>query len=143
LRPADVVAGSTSGTLRKSLEAFETWYAAEPNPLSGIDRFLLTDELGEMNRRDRILEEFCARFQDKSPKTVSICRMIRDSLADGGKRPLDLAAVDRVLESIPPRPGGIPSSSSESTSSSTANETPRESTSSAARTRSRRTVGSG
>jgi hypothetical protein len=32
--------------------------------------------------------------------------MIRDSLADGGKRPLDLTAVDRVLECIPPETRG-------------------------------------
>ena len=32
---------------------------------------------------------------------VTICKMIRDSLADGGKHPLDLAAVDKVLDRMP------------------------------------------
>ena len=32
---------------------------------------------------------------------VAICKLIRDSLADGGNRPLDLAAIDKVLDQMP------------------------------------------
>jgi hypothetical protein len=48
----EVVAYShwSGGALRKALEAIETWYAAEPNPLSGIDP-LLEGRLGTILAR--------------------------------------------------------------------------------------------
>ncbi len=32
---------------------------------------------------------------------VALCKLVRDSLADGGNRPLELAAVDNVLDKMP------------------------------------------
>jgi tetratricopeptide (TPR) repeat protein len=93
----------SAGLPKKALEIMDKIYAAEPTPLYGTNRMLLADELGDKARRDRILEELCATLKDKAPKTISVCQMIRDSLADGGKRPLDLAAVDKVLDSIVPQ----------------------------------------
>ena len=92
----------SAGSPKKALAILDTVDAADPTPLYGTNRMLLTDELGDKARRDQILEELCTKLKDKAPKTISICQMIRDSLADDGKRPLDLAAVDKVLESIPP-----------------------------------------
>ncbi len=44
---------------------------------------------------------FGTKLRDKAPKTVSLCQMMRDELADASHHPFDMAAVDRVLESIP------------------------------------------
>ena len=48
-----------------------------------------------------MLDEVTAQFQGKVPRMVTICKLIRDSLADGGNAPLDLAAVDNVLDQMP------------------------------------------
>ena len=73
-----------------------------PSPLQWDSRaFLLADELGQNDRRDRMLAEMTAQFQGKVPRMVTICKLIRDGLADGGNQPLDLAAVDNVLDRMP------------------------------------------
>ena len=79
----------------------EKAYQSTPSPLNGIARVLLADELGQKDRRDRMLDEVTAQFQGKVPRMVTICKMIRDSLAEGRNPPLDLAAVDKVLDSMP------------------------------------------
>ena len=48
-----------------------------------------------------MLNELCAKFQDRVPRMVALARMIREAHADGGEHPLDLAAVDKVLERMP------------------------------------------
>jgi hypothetical protein len=48
-----------------------------------------------------MLEEVAAQFKGKVPRMVTLCTMIRDTLASGGNPPLDLAAVDQVLDRMP------------------------------------------
>ena len=62
---------------------------------------VVADAMGDKARRDEILAKLTAELKDQAPKSVAICGLIRDSLADGGKKPLDLAAVDAIIESIP------------------------------------------
>ena len=73
------------------------------DPANSIAAFLLADELGDQARRDRLLEELCTNIQRQVPRMVTIGRMMRDALADGGKGSLDLAAVDKVLGAMPAR----------------------------------------
>ena len=54
---------------------------------------------------------FGTKPRDKAPKTVSLCQMMCDELADASHHPFDMAAVDRVLERSPKMAGEMPSSS--------------------------------
>ncbi len=78
----------SAGLQQKAIDIMDKVYAADPSPLYGTNRMLLADELGDKARRDQGLEELCTKLKDKVPKTISICQMIRDSLADGSKHPL-------------------------------------------------------
>ena len=73
----------------------------DPTPLNGIAIVNLADELDDKDRRDRMLERVAAQFQGKVPRMVTICTMIRVTLASGGNPPLDLVAVDKVLDNMP------------------------------------------
>ena len=91
----------STGSRKQALEFMEKAYRVAPSALNGFARVLLADELGQKDRRDRMLDEVTAQFQGKVPRMVTICKLIRDSLADGGNQPLDLAAVDNVLDQMP------------------------------------------
>jgi tetratricopeptide (TPR) repeat protein len=89
------------GSPEKALEFMEKAYATTPTAMSGIAIVLLADELDDKPRRDRMLEQVAAQFKGKVPRMVTLCTMIRDTLAKGGNPPLDLAAVDQVLDRMP------------------------------------------
>jgi hypothetical protein len=91
------------GSPKRALEFMEKGYAAAPAPLNGIAIVLLADELGDKARRERMLEQVAAQFQGKVPRMVTICTMIRDTLKSGGRPSLDLAAVDKMLDRMPPK----------------------------------------
>jgi tetratricopeptide (TPR) repeat protein len=89
------------GSPKKALEFMEEAYAVNPAPLSGISIVLLADQLDDRARRDQMLDQVAAQFQGKVPRMVTLCTMIRGALAKGGKAPLDLTAVDQVLDRMP------------------------------------------
>ena len=95
-----------AGSPKQALEAIEQAERVQPNPANAIAAFLLADELGDTARRDRLLDELCSNLQRQVPRMVKIGRMMRDTLADGGKGSLDLAAVDTVLGAMPARTRG-------------------------------------
>ena len=92
-----------SGSPKQALDALEQAERIRHDPANSIAAFLLADELGDKARRDRLLEELCTNIQRQVPRMVTIGRMMRDALADGGKGSLDLAAVDKVLGAMPAR----------------------------------------
>ena len=95
-----------SGSPKQALDALEQAEEIRHDPANSIAAFLLADELGDKVRRDRLLEELCTNLQRQVPRMVTIGRMMRDALADGGKGSLDLAAVDKVLGAMPARTRG-------------------------------------
>jgi hypothetical protein len=94
---------------KKALATFEAGFEMAPSATKGIYIFLLADELGDNARRDEILTTLCTtpELKPKNPEAIRICQLIRDTLADGSGRPLDLAAVDQVLASIPAERRGL------------------------------------
>jgi tetratricopeptide (TPR) repeat protein len=94
-----------SGSPRKALESFHKAFEATSSVAAGLGLVMAADDLGDAPLRDEVLKELCARA-DKAPKTVQICQMFREALARGGERPLDLRAVEKVVESIPPKARG-------------------------------------
>ena len=91
---------------RKALDVFDAAYRADPRVDLAASLMLVADELGDLEQRDAALEDLATKLKDKAPKTCAICMLFRDSLADGGKAPLDLAAVDAILETFPSRTRG-------------------------------------
>jgi tetratricopeptide (TPR) repeat protein len=91
----------SAGSQTQALEYMDKAYQVTPSTLNGFARVLLADELGQNDRRDRMLDEMTAQFQGKVPRMVSICKLMHDSLAAGRNQPLDLAAVDKVLDQMP------------------------------------------
>jgi tetratricopeptide (TPR) repeat protein len=89
------------GSPKKALDFIEKAFQAEPSALRGIACGLLADELNDKARRNRMLEQVIALFQGKNPRMVTLCKMIHDTLVNGGRPPLDLAAVDKVLDRMP------------------------------------------
>ncbi len=89
------------GSPKKALDSMEKAFQLEPSALRGIARVLLADELNDKPRRDRMLEEVSALFQGKFPRMVTLCKMIHDTLVNGGRPSLDLAAVNNVLDRMP------------------------------------------
>ncbi len=62
---------------------------------------LVADEFGDVARRDELLTRLCTQYKDKAPKTVQLAEVCRGWLAGGCKGPLDQAAADRVIASLP------------------------------------------
>jgi tetratricopeptide (TPR) repeat protein len=90
-----------SGSPKKALDRLTRFLETYPESTFVLDMFLISDQLGEKDRRDAYLEQLCTKLKDKAPKSSIIGQMMREELADPADHPLDLAAVDRVLESIP------------------------------------------
>ncbi|MGC8638930.1 MAG: tetratricopeptide repeat protein [Isosphaeraceae bacterium] len=90
------------GSPKQALDYLERAYKVEPSPLHGIALALVADELNDKARRDRLFNELAVTFQGEVPRMAPLLRMIRESAAEGGK-PLDLQAVDGVLDQMPDR----------------------------------------
>jgi len=90
-----------NGAPKKALDLLGKSFAANASPATGVHLALIADELGEKARRDAVLEELCTKLRDKAPKTISLCQMMRDELADASHHPFDLGAVDHAIESFP------------------------------------------
>ncbi len=63
----------------------------------------VADDEKDAASRNEILEELVTKHKDKAPRSIEICRIFLESIfaPDGASRTLDIAAVDRTLESIP------------------------------------------
>lgn len=59
------------------------------------------DLAGLPEPRDAALRRFCDKFQGTAPKSTEIMKMIQKAIADRSPGKLDLAAVDKILDSIP------------------------------------------
>jgi tetratricopeptide (TPR) repeat protein len=63
----------------------------------------IADDEKDAARRNELLKELVTNYKDKAPKSIEICRIFLETVfaPDGSSRPLDIAAVNQVLESIP------------------------------------------
>ena len=86
---------------QEGIDRLTRFLESYPESTLPLDLFLIADELGDKTGRDRFLEMLCTKLKDKAPKSSLIGQMMREELADPAGHPLDLAAVDRVLGSIP------------------------------------------
>jgi predicted Zn-dependent protease len=89
-----------SGSPKRAQAVFDDLYKAAPNPSMGTHLALVADEAGDSRRRDEVMKQLCTTMKDQAPKTLAIFQLMRDALA--ANKPLDLPAVDAILNSIPP-----------------------------------------
>jgi len=89
-----------NGETKKAVETLDAAYKSQPNTLTAACLMLIADEAGDAARRDALLDDICTKLKDQSPNATAICTLFRESLADGGNKPLDLAAVDKILEGV-------------------------------------------
>ena len=63
----------------------------------------IADDEKDAAHRNELLKELVTNYKDKAPRSIEICRIFLETVfaPEGSSRPLDIAAVDRVLESIP------------------------------------------
>ena len=64
---------------------------------------MIADDEKDSGRRNELIKELVTKHKDKAPKSMEICRIFLDTIfAPAGKeKPLDLAAVNRVLDEHP------------------------------------------
>ena len=90
-----------SGSPKKALDLFGKLFAANSLPGTGVNLALIADELGDKARRETVLEELWHQAAKPGTQDGQSLPDDDDELADASHHPFDMAAVDRVLESIP------------------------------------------
>ena len=114
--------GGSPGPRRLQQDGFSLWASGSPKQAlesleqAGRARSATSREFhrgippgrraGRQGPPRSLLEELCTNLQRQVPRMVTIGRMMRDALADGGKGSLDLAAVDKVLGDMPAKTRG-------------------------------------
>jgi tetratricopeptide (TPR) repeat protein len=89
-----------SGSMQRAQAAFDALFAEAPSAGTGIPLALVADEAGDSGRRDAVMKQLCTTMKDQAPKTLAIFQLMSDALATD--KPLDLAAVDAILNTLPP-----------------------------------------
>ena len=91
------------GDLEKAKAELAVAYEKRTSILSALCLAMIADDEKDSGRRNELIQELVTKHKDKAPKSVEICRLFLDTVfaPAGREKPLDLAAVDRVLESIP------------------------------------------
>ena len=94
------------GDKEKAGEALRRNPAEIDDPVYVASVAATADLAGLSEVRDAAIRRFCAMFQATAPKSTRVLEMIRDAVAAKTPGKLDLAAVDKLLDSIPkPRRG--------------------------------------
>lgn len=90
----------------KAVGPFEAAFREAPDATFAASLILLYDKLDDAKQRDEMIETLIDDFGEQAPNAAALCALFRDSLADEGKNPLDLAAVEKVIGSLPPEHRG-------------------------------------
>jgi tetratricopeptide (TPR) repeat protein len=96
-----------TGDPKKALVLFAKAYEAKASVSAGTALVLMADDLGDLARRDAVLEELCTRHAAKAPLSTKVLALLRESLSHGESAAIDLKAVDQVIASIPPEHRGL------------------------------------
>ncbi len=64
---------------------------------------MIADDEKNTVRRNELMNELVIKHKDKAPKSIEICGIFLETLfaPEGRGRPLDIAAVEKVVASIP------------------------------------------
>ncbi len=76
--------------------------AAPPSVIRTIPGLSGISDEKDSARRDALLKEMATKHFDKAPKSAAIVKLFVETIFDpSGKKPLDIAALDRLIENFP------------------------------------------
>lgn len=96
------------GDASRAVGPLASSYKAEPSPLKGLGLMIVFDKAGEAQRRDDLLAALIEELSEYAPNTTALCVLLRDSLAKDGEEPPDPAAIEEILNLMPPDSRGNP-----------------------------------
>ena len=83
-------------------QAFGEAYEQQTSVSAGLCLAMIADQEKDPKRRDALLKEIVTKHRAKAPKSAAICQLLNETVFDPtGKKPLDVAALDRLVESVP------------------------------------------
>jgi len=90
------------GSLEKAKDAFAKEYETSKSVSAALCAAIIADDEKDSTRRDALLKEIVTNYANKAPRTAPICKLLLETVFDAsGKKPLDISALDRLIEGIP------------------------------------------
>jgi tetratricopeptide (TPR) repeat protein len=90
------------GQLEKAKVAFRKAFRTRTSVSAGLALAMIADEEKDAPRRQELLTELVRRHKEKAPKSLEICKLLLETILDPDHPgPVDFAALDRLMESIP------------------------------------------
>ena len=91
------------GRIKAAKVEFAKAYQTRTSISAALCLAMIADDEKDVARRDELLKELVSKYPDKAPKSMAVCRMFLGSIFAPGepKPPLDAAALDRVIDSLP------------------------------------------
>jgi tetratricopeptide (TPR) repeat protein len=90
------------GRLDEAKKTLTEAYTTKPDIRFVLGLAVLADGAKDAPRRDALLTEVVTKYAGRSPKTAAITKLLLESIFNpGGAKPLDVAALDRIVESLP------------------------------------------
>jgi tetratricopeptide (TPR) repeat protein len=70
---------------------------------AGLGLAMIADDEKNTARRDELLGELVTKHKARAPKSLAICQMLVETVlaGEGANQPLDIAALDHMIDSIP------------------------------------------
>ncbi len=86
----------------KAKEAFAQAHERSASPSAALCLAMIADDEKDTKRRDAMLKEMVTKHANTAPKSSAICKLLVETVFDpSGAKPLDILALDRLLESVP------------------------------------------
>jgi tetratricopeptide (TPR) repeat protein len=88
------------GRIEPAKKAFSKAFPERASVSAGLRVAMIADDEKDASRRDSVLKEIVTKHRDQAPKTVAACQLLVDTVFEpSGKKPLDIAALDQLIES--------------------------------------------
>jgi tetratricopeptide (TPR) repeat protein len=90
------------GRLDQAKDAFNRAYKRNNSVSAALCLAMMADDEKDAVGRDALLREITTTHSTKAPRSAAICKLLVDTAFDReGKKPVDAAALDQLVESIP------------------------------------------
>jgi tetratricopeptide (TPR) repeat protein len=91
------------GQLDKAKAELATAYSTRTSISAALCLAMILDDDKNAAGRDELLNELVSKHSEKAPRSVATCRLFLESIFAPAekKKPLDLVALDRTIESVP------------------------------------------
>ena len=95
-----------SGSPRKAMDHLRKSYEDQTSISAACSLVLIADDLDDAGRRDPLIDELWTKHRARAPRTIETMKLLGDSLKTGDRAALNLATVDKIIESTPPEGRG-------------------------------------